>query len=249
MNIVVDDLLTHYEMQGTGRPVLLLHGWGDNLVGLAGMAKSLASEYQVISVDLPGFGATQPPANVWNLDNYASFITNFLRKIDAKPYAVIGHSNGGALAIKATAAGQLAPQKLVLLAASGIRTGQSAKRLTMKVLAKTGNAATVWLPKTTRQKLRKKLYSSAGSDLLIVDHLQETFKQTVRQDVQADAARLHLPTLLIFADQDRAVPLTDGHRYQSLIKSSRLEIIVGAGHFMHLDEPTKVLSLVKDFLR
>lgn len=249
MNIVVDDLLTHYEVQGSGRPVLLLHGWGDSLAGLAGLAKSLATEYKVISLDLPGFGTTQPSVNVWSLDNYALFVKNFLTKIDVFPSAVVGHSNGGALAIRAIASGELTPEKLVLLAASGIRTGQSARRLALKVVAKTGNAATVWLSKSTRQKLRKKLYGAVGSDLLVVEHLQETFKQTVRQDVQADAAQLQLPTLLIFADQDKAVPVADGHTYQKLIKDSRLEIIAGASHFVHLDEPLKVSNLIKDFLR
>ncbi len=248
MNIVVNDLLTHYEVQGSGRPVLLLHGWGDNLKGLASLAKSLATDYQVISVDLPGFGATQPPESVWNLDNYAAFIKDFLTKIDIAPYALLGHSNGGALAIRTTALGTIAPKKLVLMAASGIRNGQSAKRLALKVVAKTGNAATVWLPKATRQKLRTKLYGAAGSDMLVVEHLQETFKATVRQDVQADASQISLPTLLIFADQDKAVPLADGQTYHKLIKNSQLEIIIGASHFVHLDEPVKVVSLIKEFL-
>ncbi len=248
MNIVVNDLLTHYEVQGSGRSVLLLHGWGDNLKGLASLAKVLALNYKVISLDLPGFGATQPPPAVWNLDNYAAFIKNFLAKLEATPYALVGHSNGGALAIRATATGAIAPQKLVLLAASGIRNQQSTKRLALKVFAKTGNAATIWLPKDMRQKLRKKLYGAAGSDMLVVEHLQETFKQTVRQDVQADAAQLRLPTLLIFADQDKAVPVADGQTYRRLIKNSRLEVITGASHFVHLDEPAKVASLITEFL-
>lgn len=248
MNIVVDDLLAHYEVQGSGRTVLLLHGWGDSLVGLSGLAKDLAAHFQVISLDLPGFGTTQPPAAVWNLDNYAAYVQHFLTKINASPYAIVGHSNGGALAIRGLAIGALSTKKLVLIAASGIRSGQSAKRLALKVVAKTGNAATIWLPKQARQKLRKKLYGAAGSDLLVVEHLQETFKQTVRQDVQADAAQLKLPTLLIFGNQDRAVPIADGHTYKKLITNSQLEIISGASHFVHLDEPTQVASLIKEFL-
>ena len=249
MNIVVDELLTHYEMQGSGRTLLLLHGWGDSLVGLAGLSNSLSAKYQVVSLDLPGFGTTQPPSAVWNLGNYASFVKDFLVKLQLKPYAVIGHSNGGALAIHAVASGEISTKKLVLLAASGIRTGHSTRRFVLKAVAKTGNVATFWLPKKTRQNLRKKLYGAAGSDLLVVEHLQETFKQTVRQDVQADAAKLQLPTLLLFADQDKAVPISDGHTYNKLIKNSHLEIISGASHFLHLDEPLKVTQEIEYFLK
>ena len=249
MNIVVDELLTHYEIQGSGKTVLLLHGWGDSLVGLSGLAKSLAGNYQVVSLDLPGFGMTQPPSAVWNLGNYATFVKDFLAKLNIKSYAVIGHSNGGALAIHGLASGEISSKKLVLLAASGIRNGQLSRLLVLKIIAKTGRAATFWLPKTTQQRLRKKLYGAAGSDLLVVEHLQETFKQTVRQDVQADAAKLKLPTLLLFADQDKAVPMADGKTYQKLIKNSQLEIIPGASHFIHLDEPAKVLHSIEYFLK
>ncbi|MBC7707732.1 alpha/beta hydrolase [Polaromonas sp.] len=248
MNVVVDNLLTHYEMTGQGKVVLLLHGWGDNLMGLSSIQKSLAKKYTVVSLDLPGFGATQAPTTVWNLDNYAYFTEAFLAKLDLKPYAVVGHSNGGALAIRAIAMQLLNPTKLVLLAASGIRDGQTAKRLGLNIIAKVGNAATFWLPKTTRGKLRKKLYGAVGSDLLVVENLQETFKQTVRQDVQADAAQLVLPTLLIYSDADTAVPIKDGHSYNKLIKNSRLEVINGASHFVHLDQPLRVDSLIQEFL-
>jgi len=248
MNVVVNNLLTHYEMQGDGRIVLLLHGWGDNLKGLAGLQKSLANNFKVVSLDLPGFGATQIPAGVWGLDNYAEFVRDFLSKIAVEPYAIVGHSNGGAMAIRGIATAQLKPERLVLLAASGIRSNQSGKRLLLKAVAKAGKVASAWLPKSSQTKLRKKLYGAAGSDLLVVEHLQETFKKIVRQDVQADASKITIPSLLIYADKDRDVPLADGQTYHRLIKNSQLQAVAGAGHFVHLDEPDRVSSLIEDFL-
>lgn len=249
MNVVVDNLLTHYETTGEGQIVLLLHGWGDSLKGLAGLQKALAPNFKVVSLDLPGFGSTQPPKKVWGLDEYGAFVDDFLTKIDVQPYAVIGHSNGGALAIRSVARTIVTPQKLILLAASGIRNRNSGKRTALKVIAKTGNVATFWLPKNTRQRLRKKLYGAAGSDLLVMEHLEETFKKTVRQDVQADAAAISIPTLLIFADQDKAVPIADAHTYQRLIKGSQLEVVQGAGHFLHLEQPQLVADLMIEFLK
>lgn len=249
MNVVVNNLLTHYEVQGSGRAVVLLHGWGDNLKGLSGLQNSIADKFKVYSLDLPGFGTTQAPETVWDLDNFSEFVRDFLAKIEVQPYAIIGHSNGGAMAIRGIALKQIEPQKLVLLAASGIRSNQSGKRAILKVIAKTGKVATVWMPKATRLKLRKKLYGVAGSDLLVVEHLQETFKKTVRQDVQADAAKITIPALLIYADNDEAVPLAYGKTYHSLIKNSELKVIGGASHFVHLDEPERVTSLIKDFLK
>ncbi len=250
MQIVVDGLLAHYELSGKGKLVLLLHGWGDNVRGLGGLSRSLAKRYQVLAVDLPGFGSSQAPQGVWNLDDYARFTGALLNKLELRPlYAVVGHSNGGALAVRGVSLGLLKPQKLVLLAASGIRTGGGARRFILKIIAKTGDLATIWLPERYRQALRRSLYGAAGSDLLVVPELQETFKKTVRQDVQAEAASITIPTLLIYAEDDRAVPPADGRQYQRLIKGSRLEMLAAAGHFVHQDQPAKVESLIAEFLK
>lgn len=242
--------MTNYQLTGKGKLVLLLHGWGDTAKGLANLSQSLSNKYQVVSVDLPGFGGTQAPKDVWNLDDYAEFVKIFLAKADLKqPYAVIGHSNGGALAIRAISLGELKASKLVLIAASGIRTKQKARRVALNIIAKTGNIATIWMPERYRQGLRKSLYTTAGSDMLVAPHLEETFKKTVRQDVQADASVIDVPTLLIYGLDDTAVPVDDGKQYKRLIKNSRLEIIDGSGHFVHQDAPGKVQGLIKEFLK
>lgn len=250
MQVVVDELLTQYQLQGTGKLVLLLHGWGDSAKGLKDLSDRLAKKYQVLSVDLPGFGATQPPKAVWDLDNYAQFTDSLLGKLDlGQPYAVVGHSNGGALAIRSIGQAKISPDKLVLLAASGIRPNRTFRRLILQIIAKTGNIATLWMPERYRQALRKSLYGVAGSDALVAPHLEKTFKKTVRQDVQADAAKLNLPTLLIYGSEDKATPPEFGQRYQQLIKGSRLEILDGAGHFVQHDQPGKVAALIEDFLK
>lgn len=250
MQIIVNDLLVHYELQGKGKAVLLLHGWGDRAAGLAVVQQALAKQYKVLSLDLPGFGSTQAPAEIWNLDDYATFVQLLLDKLKIKDlYAVIGHSNGGALAIRAIRLKKLQPQKLVLLAASGIRTRNSLRRIMLNITAKAGNLATLWMPQRYRRALRESLYQAAGSDMLVVPHLQETFKKTVRQDVQKDAEELKLPTLLIYADNDDAVPLADGQLYSRLIENSHLKVVTGAGHFIHLDRPEKVNKLIMDFLK
>ncbi|HET9173786.1 MAG TPA: alpha/beta hydrolase [Candidatus Saccharimonadales bacterium] len=249
MQIVVNQLMTRYDIAGKGKTVLLLHGWGDNLDGLRGLQNALATHYKVISLDLPGFGHTQAPPSVWNLDDYATFVAAFLQKIGLTSLAgLVGHSNGGALAIRAVSLGVLSPQKLVLLAASGIRTTQSSRRMLLSATAKIGKGTTFWLPERYRRILRQRLYTAAGSDMLVVPHLQETFKVTVRQDVQADAATITLPTLLVYAKDDRAVPVADGETYHKLITNSELHTLPG-GHFVHLEHADTVAKAITEFLR
>lgn len=249
MNVIVNELVTQYSLTGEGKLIVLLHGWGDNARGLANLNAQLSKNYRVVALDLPGFGGTQLPPGVWDLDDYANFVRDFMTKLGLdQTFALIGHSNGGAIAIRGCALSLLKPAKLILLAASGVRPSRSLRRLLLVIVAKVGRIATVWLPGRYRQALRARLYGAVGSDLLVVEALQATFKKIVRQDVQADAAQIAVPTLLIYAENDQAVPIEAGRRYHELIKSSRFEIVKDAGHFVHLDQPAQVQQLIEKFL-
>jgi pimeloyl-ACP methyl ester carboxylesterase len=198
VKVVVQNLLTNYSQSGQGKLILLLHGWGDNLKGLSRLHTDLAKSYKVVSLDLPGFGETQAPKETWGLDNYTLFVDDFLKKLNlSQPYGAIGHSNGGSVLIRAVSSQLIKPTKLILIAASGVRNTEPGKRFILKVIAKTGNVATIWLPERYRQALRKSLYGAAGSDMLVVPELKETFKRTVREDLQADAEKVKIDTLLI----------------------------------------------------
>jgi pimeloyl-ACP methyl ester carboxylesterase len=236
-------------MSGTGPVVVLLHGWGDQASGLRTLAEALNSKYTVIIPDLPGFGGTQAPPKPWGLDDYATFIHDFLTKVAAKDvYAFIGHSNGGAIAIRGLAQGTLTAERLVLLASAGIRGEYKGRVKAVRYVTKFGKALTTPLPSATKDKLRRTVYKTVGSDMLVAEHLQETFKQVVSDDVQADAAKLELPALLIYGEQDTQAPLYYGEKFHELIADSTLEVLPGVTHFPHLERPTETHKAIKEFL-
>lgn len=252
MQVVVDSLLTHYETAGLtkgGPLVVLLHGWGDSAAGLKGLQAALAERYAVIALDLPGFGTTEAPHGVWGLDEYAKFVAAFLHKINAGPVAVLaGHSNGGAIALRGLGKGYLHADKLILLASAGIRGEYKGRVKALRYLAKAGKALTMPLPKSVQQKIRKKAYHTIGSDMLVAEHLQETFKKVVTDDTRADAESLTVPTLLLYGEQDDATPVRYGELYHECIDNSTLEILPGAGHFVHIDRAKEVLQAIEEFI-
>lgn len=251
MQVVVRGILTHYEQSGSrGKQLLLLHGWGDRLETYDALVSALDSSYQVTRLDLPGFGATEPPKQSWGLSDYARFVADFSQKLSVKPDVLIGHSNGGAVAVVATANRDVRPKQLVLLASAGIRNRQKLQKLLWKAVAKTGKAMTFWLPLRYKQRLQKKLYGTIGSDMLVAPQLRETFKKTVAEDITSKAAELNIPTLLVYGGQDRATPPgAVGQQLHRAIKHSRLEIIPGADHFVHQQSVSQVATLVKEFIK
>lgn len=249
MKAVVDSLIINYEKLGSGEAVLFLHGWADDLRTFDAMAELLSKKFQVIRLDLPGFGQSQIPPKAWGLSDYAAFLQSFMTKLDFRSHAIVGHSNGGALAIHAVASGAVKADKLILLAPSGVRDTQRWRRLSLQATAKAGKLATFCLPLATRRKFRRALYRAAGSDMLVAPWLQETFKRTVRQDVRIDAARLNLPTLIVCGSEDKVTPVKDvGRRLHELIAGSKLIIVPGADHFVHHSGAKTVLDKVEKFL-
>jgi pimeloyl-ACP methyl ester carboxylesterase len=250
MQVVTQSLMTQYLRGGKGKVVVLLHGWGDTSQGLQQVFDYVSKKYDVITLDLPGFGGTQAPPQAWGLDDYVVFIRDFLRKLHVDHvYAFIGHSNGGAIAIRGLGNGTLAADTLVLLASAGIRNEYKGRNVALRLLAKTGKLATAPLPRSVKQKLRRKAYQTIGSDMLVAEHLQETFKRVVTDDVRTDAAQLVMPVLLVYGEQDDSTPVWYGQQYHELMPESTLEILPGAGHFVYRDRPEDVKKAIMEFLQ
>jgi pimeloyl-ACP methyl ester carboxylesterase len=249
MQVVVDSLLVSYETMGKGKVVLLLHGWGDSAAGLKGLQTALAKKYKVLALNLPGFGGSEAPKTTWGLDEYAQFVAAFVQKVGEKQVtAIVGHSNGGAIAIRGLARGWLAADKLVLLASAGVRGTYKGRVRALRYITKAGKALATPLPKGIKKRLRSKVYQTVGSDMLVAEHLQETFKKVVTDDVRADAAQLALPTLLIYGEQDESTPVWYGEAFHQAIQGSTLEVLPGAGHFVHLDRPAEVERAIAELL-
>lgn len=227
----------------------MLHGWGDDSSTFRGLATQLSGKYTVVSIDLPGFGKSQTPPDSWGLKDYAQCVAHIIKKLKLEVSVLVGHSNGGAITIVGLADRILHADKLVLLASAGIRDQQKGRKQFIKLLTKSGKVVTFWLPAQYKDRLRGGLYRQVGSDMLIAPELQETFKKTVEQDVQAEAKQISIPTLLIYGDKDTATPPLYGEIYHQLITNSTLEIVGEAGHFIHHDKKQEVGQLVEDFLK
>jgi pimeloyl-ACP methyl ester carboxylesterase len=57
-----------------------------------------------------------------------------------------------------------------------------------------------------------------------------------------------LPTLLIWGEQDRIIPVAHGYAAHDAVPGSRLEVLAGVGHFPHVEAPTAVVGILDDFI-
>lgn len=254
MQIIVDGLLTNYQISDSSKPsILMLHGWGSSSEAFKNLSLGLVKNYNVIALDLPGMGGSEAPNATWDLNDYKKFIVDFLAKLKiGSLYAILGHSNGGSLAIKIAADQKLITKlkikKLILIGSAGVRDKDRLKKKTFWIVAKGGKIFTSFLPSSVQLKLKRKLYSAAGSEALDNPILEKTFRKVVAEDIQSIASDVKLKSLLIYGDDDRDTPVSYGQILADLIPNSKLEIVKHAGHYVFLDQPEMTLSLVEDFL-
>ena len=98
------------QVSGTGMPVVLIHGFAENLCLWQGLVPSLAENYQVIALDLPGFGQSPALPPPFTLDQVAEKVHQHLQKIyHLNQYVVLGHSLGGYISL---ALAELFPQNI-----------------------------------------------------------------------------------------------------------------------------------------
>jgi pimeloyl-ACP methyl ester carboxylesterase len=249
MQAVVDGLMTTYAKHGAGKKVIvMLHGWGDNGQTFSALVKSFGEDSTVLVPDLPGFGGSQVPSSPWGIDEYSKFIVDWLAKIGVKNiYALVGHSNGGAIAIAIAGNGLLDIKKVVLLGSSGIRDINKLRKMVYGSGAKLVKMPLKILPKTAQNKLKRQAYSAIGSDYGLMPEMDASYRKIIAQDMQSVATHIKQPTLLIYGTHDKTTPLKYGQLFSEAIAKSRLET-VEAGHMLHQQQPAEVAKLVGDFL-
>ena len=249
MNVVVDGLITNYHKTGSGKTIILLHGWGSSKETFKDIESHLKDHNSLLAVDLPGFGGTQPPPKTWNLEDYALFVAAWLAKIgENKTHAIVGHSFGGSIAIKGLSTSILSADKLILLASAGVRKHKNSRKRLLKATAKSGKIATFILPHQIQAKVRNKFYKAIDSDSNLLPNMEVTFRLIVGEDVQSAAKKLQLPTLLVYGNEDRNTPLRYGEILARLIPSAKLDVLPGVGHFPHEEQPVIVSQKITEFL-
>ncbi len=246
----IDGLKIYYEMVGSGEPILLLHGWGNDVETMrpvVGMVKDLG--FRVYSIDLPGFGLSDTPDGSWGVDEYSNLVLKLLDELNINRVSLLAHSFGGRIAIKLAASQPARIDKLILVDSAGIKPRRSldyrvkiySTRLIRKIASVMPEPASKFLYQKLLDKMGSRDYRNAGK-------LRGTFVKVVNEDLRQYLPSIKSPVLLIWGELDRETPLSDGFLMKNLIPDSQLHVIQGAGHHCFLDNPKIFLKLLTPFL-
>lgn len=264
----VDGLWTH--VRDVGRrddptPLVLIHGTESGLTTWEPWIASLSARHRVITVDLPGFGLTGPfEDGNYGTAHYVRFIVALLDKLGVQRCLLIGHDFGGEVAWQTAYLQPDRVSRLVLISAQGYPTEPWKRPLDERLL---DTPVLNWMSLVTQPRfvVEKSLATRFASPERVTPALLERYEELPlragnraarlarfeqqRFGTQADRlTTLHLPTLIVWGEQDRQIPTEQARWFQRDIAGSQLAIIPGVGHLPQEEAPEATLAEVARFV-
>jgi pimeloyl-ACP methyl ester carboxylesterase len=235
-----------YKILRGGNPllgsVLFLHGWNSKSERYEHPFSFLPENFsQIIIPDLPGFGESQKPENVWGVDEYAEWAMEIIKAIGVEKIIIAGHSFGGQIAIRVASENNPKVIGALLYASARVQKHSSVKKAVFYGVAKLGNIV-FSIPVLSRFSLfvKKILYRAVGSsDYLNAKEMREIMVKVTGQDMKKNILKISVPVSIIWGAKDASTPVSDAFYLKKNISNSNLKIIGGAGHKFHITDPEK----------
>jgi len=229
--------------------ILILHGWGSRAENWSRVKELLENQgYKVFVPDLPGFGENSPLSRAWAIDDYVEWVSEFCEKNNLSQFFLLGHSFGGAVAVKFSLKYPEKVKKMFLVASSGIRR----KTIKKEILKKIANFLKFFSFLPFYSSIRKIFYKIViqKSDYPYTEGImKETYLKIINEDISSCFSEVSVPTIIIWGDKDDVLPVENAYFINQKIKNSDLVIIPGVNHDLERKVPEILAEKIKEFPR
>lgn len=250
---------------GDGPPLVFIHGLGGCWQNWLPNIPAAARQHRVIALDLPGFGASQMPRDAISIPAYAATITAICCELGIPAATVVGNSMGGLVAAELAVGYPGLVERLVLVDAAGLSTEQLHLRslstldrgVRLLRLADLVRAPTV-AKRTGLRRLVLRMVADRPerlpadlSHLILQGTGKDGFLPALaclpNAGIRGRLPQIRCPTLIVWGERDRLVPLADAYEFRRLIPQAELVVFPGAGHVAMLEEPDRFNAALTAF--
>ena len=239
MFIKINNVKINYIQYGEGNDVLLLHGWGQNIVMMKPLGDNLCDRFRVTIIDFPGFGESDEPSSSWTITDYANMLEKLVVELKIKKPIIMGHSFGGRVAIRYSANNPI--EKLVLFGSPCIRREQELS-FSVKLLKKLKT-----LPGLNEFGEYMKKYIGSRDYKAASPIMRKILVNVVNEDLSEYAKKIEEPTLLIWGEMDTEALVEDARELEKIMMDARLIILPGT-HYAYLENLEYVCNILREFL-
>jgi pimeloyl-ACP methyl ester carboxylesterase len=232
----VDGLTVRVDEQGSGRPILILHGVAGPQ-SVAGFAATLAEHAHVFVPTHPGFAGEPRPEWFTGVDDIALIYLELLERLDLCDVIVVGFSFGGWIASELAVRALERLGGLILVDAVGIQVEDYQITPPSQGPARANQQPGQLNPEQAAAR--------AASRQALAVYAQDGFYDL---KLRRRLARVHVPALLVWGEDDPIVSPDYGRAYAASFPNARFALIPQAGHLPQMDQPERLLSVVSEFI-
>ena len=255
-----------YLAGGEGEPLVLVHGLGGSAANWLALAPLLLPGRRLLVPELPGHGGSAPLPAAPSLNAYADRVGLLIEQEGFVPAPVVGHSLGGAIALRLAIRRPETVSALVLAGAAGISSGSRNVKyaLTITGIVKPGRKIAPHRARVARSALLKRLVFGrwgAADPPALSPELVEAFlsgparhtdtvsaaKALMRDDPRPDLERVRCPALVLWGARDNQLPIADAFDYARRLRA-RLRVIADCGHLLIAERPEACADAIERFL-
>ncbi len=239
----IKNLKIHYTFHNINADttIVLLHGWGQNIEMMMPVGSLYHSFYNVLILDLPGFGESDEPESAWTVYEYASFLKELVDSLSLKKIILMGHSFGGKIAL--VYASKYPVEKLVCFASPYCKEMKKLplKTKIYKCLKKVFFLK--WIANIMKHYIGSSDYKKAS------EKMRGVLVQSVNLDISEDVKKISCPVLLIWGSMDTAVPVKRAYELEKLIPDAGVVLYEGNSHYAYLERLQDVKSVLDHFFQ
>ncbi|HEX3429921.1 MAG TPA: alpha/beta hydrolase [Rhizomicrobium sp.] len=265
---LADGSRIHFRDRGpSGAPALILiHGSNASLLTWEPWARRLSDSFRVISIDMPGHGLTGAvPSADYSEEAMSEVVARVADKLKLTRFAIGGNSMGGGVAARFAEKYPQRVTQLILVDAGGMPVREGKHLPLVFRLARIPVLNLILLYATPRALVVEGLDDAIVRKAIIDDRMVDTYWDFARMQgtraatlrrfqeprddfIAQNTSRIAAPTLILWGEEDRLVPLEAGRLYARAIRGSRLIIYPATGHVPQEEVPDKSASDVRNFL-
>ncbi|MEL7217380.1 MAG: alpha/beta hydrolase [Pseudomonadota bacterium] len=260
-----DGVKVHVRDEGPrdGVPIVLLHGSNADLHTWEPWAEALSETYRIIRFDQVGHGLTgADPNNDYSLENFVEDIDQVADVMGLETFILGGNSMGGSHTVGYALAHPDRLQGIILVDAGGAPVKDDGDGNVGFSIARTPIINQLMKHITPRSLVEQSLRQSVSNQAIVTEEAVDRYWELLRYPgnrgatitrfargltgfTEDQVARIEVPALVIWGDEDRLIPLSAGEWYDATLSNSSLVVYPGIGHLPHEEAPETVSDLSK----
>lgn len=247
----------HYQTEGSGEPLLLLHQIGLSSNQYLKVIPTLAKRYRVLAMDTIGYGNSDQPPPGYTTADYARNTFHFLDALGIKKTSIVGTRFGGSMAVEMAASQPKRVDKLIISTCSYLEPevrdarGKLPRYNVMEIKEDGSHLMNLW---KDRSGISGRLQTPELTHNFVVEFLKSDYglraedghRALYSYDIQDRLPLVKSPTLLIYGAQDAYYDRREVTK--NLIPRCKIKVIEGAHSLAMYEKPDEYCQAILDFL-